>query len=1152
MADAVKTILLNLNVDTRQYIKNITESRIVVERLKQEQKLLKESLENIGDKGSASYKKLTKALVEKEAQLRAATTDLKAYEKGLDSVNRAQIEQQRAQEDALRSTYETRKEVTELNKVVREAKAVTEDTFGKFTSDQKKAAQAVVDTKNKLSSLQEQNAKLKTALASAGDTGSAAYKKVENALAQNEAAIRSTKNELKSYEKEFDNSIKQTQAAENSYESIYRRYVEAEKQLKLLKNTIKQNSDGTIELTDEYKAASAEVLKLKNGLLLFNDGIKDGRLNVGNYKQGFSDAIKETGLFESATKRVGNALTFTSSAFDAVGLGSDTFVQGIQAASNAVKSFSVWVGGDDKENPAVTLSDGMEVAGKTSLETSKSIEQLGTASTVATNKGVSGFRALRVALISTGIGAVLVIVGSLIAYFTRFQSGIDKLRVAGAALGAAFDVLVDTLGRVGKTIVDSFLNPIETIKNFSFDNLVNSTKQLGSAMAAAAAEGARLEQQAINLEKREIGLIVAQKERAIAADELRKISDNKTKSDLERIKAAEEAGKLEKKTIEENLAIEKQRLAILDQQLARTLKNSGEISREELRQRQELKAKVLELEDDAADKEKDIVVETSKIRKTLLAESINANIALLQNELKTKQLLNEETLELEREIARKERDAALQDTTLNAAQRLKIESDYQLRLLEIQESAKTKREELTRAAIDAELGIIIDGKTREVATEAESLRRKLDNVKGNSEEEVRLRSALVAESALKVAEINRQYAQKELDEINKENDRKADALIAAVEQGAKRQNDALAVSVSEGLITEQDAAQQSLLIEVAKQEALLKIQKQNYANRLLSEKLFYDNLQEEAKKQLDSGAINQETYNARINDIESKRKQASLATEQQFGAQIVQTQQNVDNAKLESTIKTNEKRRAIEEAQIAFEQEVLGSFAGLINAFGQLLAQDEKNRKKYADVIKAFSVAEVFINLQKEISGYWTGAAQDTAKTGIFGGIGAQILAGIKTAAAVIRAAASINTIKTQKFEAGGYTVDDAIRQYNPKFANDFNGGYIDRPTLWKNNSGGMNLGAEKGTEWVGANWQVRQAPSVFAKLEQWRRTGVRPFLDGGFTIQSVSQPLIDSFKGIEDAVARGYAKAPAPRVAVTEINEVQNRVAIVEAGGNL
>ena len=1152
MAEAVKTILLNLNVDTRQYIKNITESRVVVERLKEEQKKLKDTLENIGDKGSASYKKLTKALVEKEAQLRAATADLKNYEKGLDNVNRAQIEQQRAQQDAEKSTYQTRREVTELNKVVREAKEVAQDTFGTFTAEQKKAAQTVVDTKNKLTTLQEQNLKLKNALGSAGDTGSAAYKKVEKALAENEAAIRSTKNELKNYEKEFDNSIKQSQAAENSYEGLYRRYVEAEKQLKLLKNTIKQNSDGTIELTDEYKAASAEVLKLKNGLLLFNEGIKDGRLNVGNYKQAFSDSIKESGLFEGALRKTGNALTFTSSAFDAVGLGSDTFVQGMQAASKAVQSFSVWVGGGEKENPAVTLSDGMELAGKQSAETAKGVEQLGNVSTVATNKGVSGFRALRVALISTGIGALLVLVGSLIAYFTKFQSGMDKLRVAGAALGAMFDVLVNSLASVGETIVNAFINPVKAIQDFSFDKLVNGTKELGSAMAAAAKDAAELEQRTINLEKREIGLIVAQKKRALDADELRKISEDKTKSDLERIKAAEEAGKLEKKTLEENLAIERERLAILDRTLARTIKTGGEVSREELRQRQELKAKVLQLEDDVADKEKDIIVETSKIRKSLLADSINANIALLQNELKRRQLLNESTVELEKDIARKERDAALQDTTLNAAQRLKIESDYQLKLLEIQETSRKNKEEITNAAIDAELGLIVDGKTRELAIEAESLRRKLDAIKGNSDEEKRLREALIEESANKALNINAQYAQKELDQINKENDRKTDALALGIEQGAKQRQDALAIAVSEGLATEQDAAQQSLQIEIAKQEALLKIQQQNYATRTLNEKKFYDDLTAEAQKQLDAGVLDRETYDAKVREIETKRHEATLATEQQFGAVILQTQQELDNAKLQSTITTNEKRRNIELAQMAFEQEVMSSFGNLLGAFSQLLSADEKRRKKYADLIKALSIAEVFINLQKEISGYWTGAGQDTAKTGIYGAVGAQILAGIQTAAAVIRAATSISQIKSQKFAEGGYTVGDAMRDHNPIFNSNFNGGYVDRPMLWRNESGGMNLGGEKGTEWVGANWQVRQAPQLFANLEQWRRTGVRPFLDGGFTIQNVSQPIIDSFKGIEDAVARGFSKAPAPRVAVTEITEVQNRVAIVEAGGNL
>lgn len=112
--------------------------------------------------------------------------------------------------------------------------------------------------------------------------------------------------------------------------------------------------------------------------------------------------------------------------------------------------------------------------------------------------GATGFSAalklLKIALISTGIGAIVVALGSLASYFTKTERGADKLAEIMGMLKAVVKVLVDRFSALGETIFKAFSNPKEAIKNlwdFIKENLVNRVEgiigvfqALGSGMKA--------------------------------------------------------------------------------------------------------------------------------------------------------------------------------------------------------------------------------------------------------------------------------------------------------------------------------------------------------------------------------------------------------------------------------------------------------------------------------------------------------------------------------------------------------------------------------------------------------------------------------------------------------------------------------------------
>jgi len=78
----------------------------------------------------------------------------------------------------------------------------------------------------------------------------------------------------------------------------------------------------------------------------------------------------------------------------------------------------------------------------------------------------TGFKSLKAAMVSTGIGALVAAVGSLVAYFTKTQRGAEMLETATAALGVAFGVIVDKVATFGETLVNAFKNPKQAIMDF--------------------------------------------------------------------------------------------------------------------------------------------------------------------------------------------------------------------------------------------------------------------------------------------------------------------------------------------------------------------------------------------------------------------------------------------------------------------------------------------------------------------------------------------------------------------------------------------------------------------------------------------------------------------------------------------------------------
>lgn len=330
---------------------------------------------------------------------------------------------------------------------------------------------------------------------------------------------------------------------------------------------------------------------------------------------------------------------------------------------------------------------------------------------------VKGFKSLKVAIAATGLGALVLVLGSVVTFFTKTQRGADLLSKATKALGAVVDVLTDRLSAFGERAVNVFRNPQQALKDFG--NLIKQNIQnritgmlellpaLGKAIslafkgqfkeaaktaadaagkvvlgveditdkAAAAAESvkglateineearaaANLEAAQKRLEDREIAMIKTRAETRRDVEAARLAAADQSKTTEERAAALQRAIDLEKALAAEEIAIAKERARIIREQNA-----LGESMREDVQAQAEAEARVIELEAQRDAKLKELVGTMSGFNKQLETntEKVDENA---QAQIDAEAKLQEELSKAYDDLLQKQLSA--QDQELNAVE----------------------------------------------------------------------------------------------------------------------------------------------------------------------------------------------------------------------------------------------------------------------------------------------------------------------------------------------------------------------------------------------------------------------------------------------------------------------------------------------------
>ena len=189
--------------------------------------------------------------------------------------------------------------------------------------------------------------------------------------------------------------------------------------------------------------------------------------------------------------------------------------------------------------------------------------------------GSKALKVFKLALASTGVGALVVALGSLVAYFTKTQRGADLISRVMGQVGQVFKTVTDYAILLGEKIFKAFTNPVQAVKNFwKFLSNKEERQKLREELANIGKDFEDRQKRRLELDKRlqEFRDKQGQFEESQAArqreiDRLKLEADDKiNNSEQKRLEYTKQAQQLIREQYAEAIARAKEELALLQEE----------------------------------------------------------------------------------------------------------------------------------------------------------------------------------------------------------------------------------------------------------------------------------------------------------------------------------------------------------------------------------------------------------------------------------------------------------------------------------------------------------------------------------------------------------------------------------------------------------
>lgn len=725
-------------------------------------------------------------------------------------------------------------------------------------------------------------------------------------MAASKVYINDCNDSIRIITKTMQNQLKQEKAQENSLVSL---------RAKL------SNLTAEYDALSEAERNAATGIKLRDKINEVTDALKDAEeetqryyRNVGNYKEA---------IMEAANANI-------------------PFVQQINVMVTSLGGVKNYISNVNQK--LITVA-------KTTTGLTRVVKLLGTA------------------MLGLGIGALLVVLASLVSWFTKTQKGVEAANKIMGALGATVNVLIDRAGKLGSALVNLFTgnfkqagNDAKSIFAGIGDEIVNETKQAW-----------KLAEVLNEIDKREVMLSMSRAANRAEIEKLKKAADDQTLSTQERIKAAEKAAEIEKK----DLAVQTE---LAEARLANTL-GFTEMNNEVRKLMEQIKA---------GDITADEVIE-----KLGLSDSTIEDLKVFRDQFNELQELMEDSYGRQTE----------QQNTLNSIRQEGADKAKEAKQTEL---------EAVRAAEDAMLALVKDKReqarkeielnySRQIEDLQISLKQE-ENLTAKAREAINAKiKALEQQKSMELSKLSDEELKKEL-----ENRLKMISLqLESVKEGSEQEYQ---------LKIQQLQAQQEAELSSTEQTEEMKLAIKAKYNTKIDE-LATAHEQNIINKQKEAMRIRFETEIAQAYDneeeilrIRMEQKKAELDSLQQMEGESIEAfnlrKLEVQNAYLESKKELSDKEIEIEQAKYeAMEQVTNGLVALLTEQIGE-------SDRGFAMASKMLALAEIAINSGKAIAKM---VSAESGK-GILGI--ATMASGIATILSNI--ANAVKIVKSAKFAEGG------------------------------------------------------------------------------------------------------------------------------------
>ena len=223
---------------------------------------------------------------------------------------------------------------------------------------------------------------------------------------------------------------------------------------------------------------------------------------------------------------------------------------------------------------------------------------------------IKSFKSLKVAIMATGIGLLVVAVGSLTAMFSRSEEGQNKFAKILTQLGVIAGNVMDIFSDLGKVVFNVFTGNFKAAGE-ALNDVTEGIKNFGDETRREIEIAGELADKRAKADKLERQLLIDRAEATRKFNELReRAADKENVSVDERIRLLKEAG-----AIEEEITLKEIEAARLRFEAKKEQNALSESTKEDLDEQAQLEARLIELEASRLKKQKTLTAEiTTNLR----------------------------------------------------------------------------------------------------------------------------------------------------------------------------------------------------------------------------------------------------------------------------------------------------------------------------------------------------------------------------------------------------------------------------------------------------------------------------------------------------------------------------------------------------------